>query len=212
MTVIAGDLMNKKKTNIPKERCSWVSNDPLYIHYHDLEWGVPIYDDRLLFEFLILEGMQAGLSWLTILKKRNNYRDSFNNFDASIISKYNPRKIDRLLENAGIIRNKLKIQATINNAKAFLEVKKEWRNFSDYIWHFVDGHPIQNQWKNAKQIPTRSAISDVLSKDLKKRGFKFVGSTICYAFMQAVGMVNDHTTNCFRYEEIKNLPILLSPA
>ncbi len=141
--------MNKKKTNIPKERCAWVSNDPLYIHYHDLEWGVPIYDDRLLFEFLILEGMQAGLSWLTILKKRNNYRDSFNNFDASIISKYNPRKIDRLLENAGIIRNKLKIQATINNAKAFLEVKKEWRNFSDYIWHFVDGHPIQNQWKDA---------------------------------------------------------------
>lgn len=183
-----------------KKRCYWVTDDPLYINYHDLEWGIPIYDDRLLFEFLVLEGMQAGLSWLTILKKRDNYRKSFDNFDAKKIAKYDEEKISQLLMNAGIVRNKLKIQSVITNAKSFLQVKKEFLSFSDYIWSFVDGKPIKNRWCNTKQLPSTSAISDKLSKDLKKRGFKFVGSTICYAFMQAVGMVNDHTMDCFLYK------------
>lgn len=181
-----------------KKRCSWCSNDPLYIAYHDTEWGVPIYDDQLLFEFLILEGMQAGLSWHMILQKREAFRIAFDNFDAKKIAKYDQRKINLLLTNPGIIRNKLKINATVKNAESFLKVQKEWGNFSSYIWHFVDGHPIINHWKNVKQVPSKTDISDAMSKDLKKRGFKFVGSTICYAFMQAVGMVNDHTTDCFR--------------
>lgn len=193
------------QSNDTKKRCKWVTADPLYIHYHDAEWGVPIRDDRLLFEFLILEGMQAGLSWITILKKRENYRASFDNFDAERISRYDQRKIGLLLGNAGIIRNKLKIESTVKNAHAFLEVKKEWGSFSNYIWHFVGGKPIQNQWKRSKQVPAKTEISDVMSKDLKKRGFKFVGSTICYAFMQAVGMVNDHTENCFRYSNGKKI-------
>jgi DNA-3-methyladenine glycosylase I len=180
-------------------RCSWCNSDPLYITYHDTEWGVPIYDDRLLFEFLILEGMQAGLSWLTILKKRDAYRIAFANFEANKIAKYDHHKIEQLLTNTGIIRNKLKIHSAISNAKAFLEIKKEWGNFSDYIWHFVNGNPIKNQWQNKNEVPVKTAISDLMSKDLKKRGFKFVGSTICYAFMQAVGMVDDHTADCFRY-------------
>jgi DNA-3-methyladenine glycosylase I len=184
-----------------KSRCAWVNENPLYIDYHDCEWGVPIYDERLLFEFLILEGMQAGLNWLTILKKRDNYRACFDNFDAEIIAKYDQNKFEALMANAGIIRNKLKIQATIDNANAFLRTKKEWGSFSDYIWHFVNGKPIKNHWKNAKTVPTTSTISDRLSADLKKRGFKFTGSTICYAFMQAVGMVNDHTMNCFCYHD-----------
>lgn len=183
-----------------KTRCAWANTDPLYMDYHDREWGVPIYDDRLLFEFLILEGAQAGLSWLTILKKRENYRACFDNFNPEIIAKYDQKKFEELMANSGIVRNKLKIQATITNAKAFSEVKKEWGSFSKYIWHFVEGKPIQNHWKNLKLVPNTSIISDTLSKDLKKRGFKFVGSTICYAFMQAVGMVNDHTTDCFRYQ------------
>jgi len=190
-----------KRENNQKPRCSWVSDDSIYIHYHDFEWGIPIYNDRLLFEFLVLEGMQAGLSWLTVLKKRDNYRQSFDNFEADIVSKYNQRKINALMKDAGIIRNELKIRSVISNAKAFLEVEKEWDKFSNYMWHFVNGRPIQNHWKSAKQVPATSSISDDMSKDLKKRGFKFVGSTICYAFMQAVGMVNDHTTNCFRYKE-----------
>ncbi len=185
-----------------KQRCLWVSDDPLYINYHDHEWGVPIHDDRLLFEFLVLEGMQAGLSWITILRKRDNYRKAFNNFNAKIITTYDQNKIKQLLNDAGIIRNKLKVQSIINNAEAFLEVKREWKKFSNYIWHFVDNHPIQNHWKQSKQVPSTTLVSDALSKDLKKRGFKFIGSTICYAFMQATGMVNDHTTDCFRYKEL----------
>lgn len=194
--------MKKLKTNeshaIHKVRCGWVNHDPLYIHYHDYEWGVPVYDDRLLFEFLILEGMQAGLSWLTILKKRENYRLVFDNFVAEIIAQYDDKKFKELLEDKGIIRNRLKIKAVISNAAAYLKVKKEWGSFSDYIWSFVDGKPIKNHWDNAESVPATSVISDRLSQDLKKRGFKFVGSTICYAFMQAIGMVNDHTVKCYR--------------
>lgn len=184
-----------------KTRCGWVNDNPLYIEYHDKEWGVPVYDDRLLFEFLILEGMQAGLSWLTILKKRESYRAAFDNFNAEKIAAYPHQKIDELMTNEGIIRNRLKIQSIFNNANAFLKVKEEWGDFSKYIWHFVDGEPIQNHWKHLESVPATSPISDELSKDLKKRGFKFVGSTICYAFMQAVGMVNDHTVDCFCYRK-----------
>ena len=194
--------MVTKLSNDKKTRCAWVSDDPLYIHYHDHEWGVPIHDERLLFEFLILEGAQAGLSWLTVLKKRENYRASFDNFDAEKIARYKQPKINKLLENSGIIRNKLKIQATITNAKAFLQIKKEQKSFADYIWSFVNGEPIQNHLQKRKQVPSSSIISDTMSKDLKKRGFKFIGSTICYAFMQAVGMVNDHTTDCFCYQKL----------
>lgn len=188
----------------PLKRCAWVrADDPLYIKYHDKEWGVPIFDnDRLLFEFLILEGMQAGLSWITILKKRASYRKCFDNFNARKIAQYDKRKIQALMKNEGIIRNRLKIESVISNAKAYLEVKREFSSFSDYIWSFVEGKPIQNHWRELKSVPSRTDISDKLSKDLKKRGFKFVGSTICYAFMQAVGLVNDHTTDCFRYREI----------
>ncbi len=182
-----------------KSRCAWVNDDPLYINYHDHEWGVPIHDDRLLFEFLILEGAQAGLSWITVLKKRDNYRKCFDHFDPKKIAQYNDKKIAELLNNPGIIRNRLKINAAVTNAKAYLQVKQEWGSFSDYIWHFVDGKPIKNHWKSIKQLPSKSAISDAMSKDLKKRGFKFVGSTICYAYMQAVGMVNDHIVDCFCY-------------
>jgi len=189
------------------KRCSWVSDDPLSISYHDLEWGVPIYDDRLLFEFLILEGMQAGLSWSTILKKRDNYRKSFDNFNAKKIVKYDQQKINQLLMNPGIVRNKLKIASVITNAKSFLQVKQEFSSFSEYIWGFVNGSPIQNRWRNITQLPSTSIISDQLSKDLKKRGFKFVGSTICYAFMQAVGMVNDHTVDCFLYKKASHRSI-----
>lgn len=188
-----------------KNRCVWVNNDPLYIEYHDKEWGVPVYDERLLFEFLVLEGMQAGLSWLTVLKKRENYRNCFDQFNAEKIIRYSDLKIGKLMENEGIIRNKLKIQSVVTNAKAFLMVNQEWGSFSDYIWHFVDGEPIQNHWEKAGLVPSKTHLSDKLSKDLKNRGFKFVGSTICYAFMQAIGMVNDHTTNCFRHKEICKL-------
>lgn len=183
------------------KRCAWVNNDPIYIHYHDKEWGVPVFDDRLLFEFLILEGAQAGLSWITILKRRDAYRECFDYFDPEKIARYDAKKYQSLLENKGIIRNRLKIQAAINNAQSFLAIKEEFSCFSDYIWQFVDGKPIQNHWKTHKQVPAKTAISDKMSKDLKKRGFKFVGSTICYAYMQAVGMVNDHITECFRYKE-----------
>jgi DNA-3-methyladenine glycosylase I len=182
----------------PKSRCAWVSADPIYMDYHDNEWGVPLFDDQKLFEFLILEGAQAGLSWITVLKKRENYRACFDNFSAEKIARYSPAKIEKLLTNPGIIRNRLKVESTVTNAKAYLKVLEEWGSFSDYIWHFVDGKPIQNHWKG-KQIPTKTVISDAMSKDLKKRGFKFIGTTICYAFMQAVGMVNDHTVECFCY-------------
>ncbi len=185
-------------------RCGWSTSNQLYIDYHDKEWGVPVHDDRLLFEFLILEGAQAGLSWSTILKKRENYRKAFDNFDAEKISRYSKSKIEKLLLNEGIIRNRLKIEAAVNNAKAFIKIKKEFGSFDKYIWGFVNGKPITNSWTSLKEIPAKTAESDNMSKDLVKRGFKFVGSTICYAFMQAVGMVNDHIVVCFRYNEIVN--------
>lgn len=182
-------------------RCPWPT-DELYIHYHDEEWGVPVHDDRLLFEFLILEGAQAGLSWHTVLKKRGNYRAAFDNFDAEKIARYGEKKIAELLNNAGIIRNKLKIHATIQNAKAVLKIRDEFGSLDKYLWRFVDGKPIINHRKSGKEVPARTEISDAMSKDLLKRGFKFVGSTICYANMQAVGMVNDHLVTCFRHQEL----------
>ena len=183
-----------------KTRCTWVNEDPVYLNYHDCEWGVPLYDDRLLFEMLILEGMQAGLNWLTILKKRENYRACFDNFEAKIIAGYDQKKFEELMQNPEIIRNKLKIKSVITNADAFLRIQQEWTTFSNYIWHFVEGKPIKNYWSEARLVPVTSIISDRLANDLKKYGFKFVGSTICYAFMQAVGMVNDHTMDCFRFD------------
>src|SRR6266516_5114055 len=182
-------------------RCPWARNE-LSIRYHDEEWGVPLHDDRTLFEFLILEGAQAGLSWNTILQKREHYRKVFDNFDAKKVARYNVRKVKRLLADPGIVRNRLKIAAAIQNAKAFLVVQEEFGSFDAYIWRFVGGKPMQNRWKASSQIPARTPESDDMSKGLIRRGFKFVGSTICYAFMQAVGMVNDHMIDCFRYSEI----------
>ena len=183
-------------------RCNWGTEDPLYLDYHDQEWGVPLHDDLRLFEFLILEGAQAGLSWITILKKRENYRRALDGFDPQVIARYNSSKIQQLLQNPGIVRNKLKLESTVSNAKAFLGVQSKFHTFDPYIWQFVQGDPIQNQWESVSQVPATSHESDAMSKDLKQRGFKFVGSTICYAFMQAVGMVNDHTVDCFRHNEI----------
>lgn len=185
-----------------KKRCFWVSDDPLYIEYHDNEWGVPVYDDDKLFEFLILETFQAGLSWITVLKKRENFRKAFNNFDYKKIAKYSEDKYEELLQDAGIIRNKLKIKATITNAQAFMKVQEEFGTFSKYIWAFTNGQPIVNKFEKREEVPATTALSDAISKDLKKRGFKFVGSTVIYAHMQATGMVNDHTTDCFRYHEV----------
>ncbi len=184
-------------------RCAWSTNDPLYIKYHDKEWGKPLHNDRKLFEFLVLEGAQAGLNWLMVLKKRENYRKAFDNFEPEIIAGYNKRKINSLLKNEGIIRNKIKINSAIQNANAFLKVKDEFGSFNKYIWQFTDGKTIRNSWDNIKKIPATSPVSDLMSKDLKKRGFNFVGSTICYAFMQATGIVNDHTKDCFRYKELR---------
>lgn len=181
-------------------RCGWASQDPIYIEYHDKEWGVPVYDDRLLFEFLNLEGAQAGLSWITILKKRDNYRKAFDHFRPEIIVTYNDKKIEELLQNEGIVRNRLKTNAVITNAKAYLKVVEEFGSFRDYIWSFVGGKPIQNHFQRLEDVPASTPISDAMSKDLKKRGFKFVGSTICYAFMQATGMVNDHIVTCICYQ------------
>ena len=180
------------------KRCAWATTE-LGIPYHDREWGVPVHDDRLLFEFLILEGAQAGLSWETILRKRENYRKAFDNFDPAKVARYDAKKVARLLGNEGIVRNRLKIAATIGNAKAFLEAQREFGSFDEYIWQFVGGAPIVNRRKSIKELPARTAESDAMSKDLVRRGFKFVGSTICYAMMQAVGMVNDHEVSCFRY-------------
>lgn len=185
------------------QRCAWVpTNDTLYLEYHDQEWGVPVHDDRVWFEFLILEGFQAGLSWRTILNKRENFRQAFDRFNPRKIASYNDEKIGELLSNAGIIRNQSKIRASILNARAFLAIQDEFGSFDVYIWRFVDGQPKVNTWKSIADIPARSPESDTLSKDLIQRGFKFVGSTICYAHMQATGMVNDHTTECFRYKEL----------
>lgn len=186
------------------KRCAWPKSE-LDIAYHDCEWGVPVRDDRLLFEFLILEGAQAGLSWSTILNKRENYRRAYDGFDAAKIAQYDAKKIKKLLADPGIVRNRLKVAASIQNAKSFLDVQKEFGSFDAYIWQFVGGRPIQNRRRSLKEIPARTPESDAMSKDLLKRGFKFVGSTICYAFMQAVGMVNDHTVDCFRHAEVKRL-------
>jgi len=184
-----------------KHRCEWCSEDPLYIQYHDQEWGVPSFDDRHLFEMLILEGAQAGLSWITVLKKRDNYRKAFDKFDAQKMARYSQAKVEKLLQNPGIIRNRLKVNAAVVNAQVYLDVLDEYKSFSDYIWRLVDGKPIINHWSSLKQLPVTTTQSDAMSKDLKKRGFKFIGSTICYAYMQAVGMVNDHTRQCFRYPD-----------
>ena len=185
-----------------KKRCDWSTKDQLYIDYHDNEWGVPVYDDDKLFEFLILETFQAGLSWITVLRKRENFRMAFDNFDYNKIVNYNENKFDELINNAGIIRNKLKIRATISNAQAFINIQEEFGSFSKYIWGFVNYEPIKNKWKSMNDVPATTEISDKLSKDLKKRGFKFVGSTVIYAHMQATGMVNDHVTSCFRSQEL----------
>ena len=189
-----------------KARCPWCLGDPLYVDYHDKEWGVPLHDDRRLFEMLILEGAQAGLSWLTILKKRAAYREAFDGFDPERMARYGKEKVARLLQNPGIVRNRLKIESASRNARAFLKVTSEFGSFSDYLWRFVDNRTVQNQWRTLSDIPPRTSHSDAMSKDLKQRGFNFVGSTICYAFMQSVGMVNDHLVECFRYREIKNKP------
>jgi DNA-3-methyladenine glycosylase I len=187
------------------KRCAWCGDDPLYVAYHDEEWGVPVHDDRRLFEFLILEGAQAGLSWLTILKKREHYRKAFDGFDCQRVARYGEADVKRLLSDAGIVRNRLKIESAIRNAKGVLQIQEEFGSLDAYIWRYVDGVPLQNVWKSMAELPAKSALSDQMSKDLKKRGFNFVGSTICYAYMQAVGMVNDHTTDCFRHREVKRL-------
>ncbi|MCH8255873.1 MAG: DNA-3-methyladenine glycosylase I [Gemmatimonadetes bacterium] len=186
-----------------KTSCEWPADDDLMIAYHDEEWGVPLHDDRKLFEFLVLDAFQAGLSWRTILHKRENFRLAFDAFDAQLIARYKKRKIGQLLENAGIVRNRMKIEATVGNAKAFLGVQSECGSFDSYIWQFVGGQPKQNRWRSLKRLPVSTPDSDRMSKDLKERGFKFVGTTICYAFMQAAGMVNDHLVKCFRYEEVQ---------
>jgi DNA-3-methyladenine glycosylase I len=188
---------NKKAPTSALRRCAWAQGD-LYIAYHDHEWGVPVHDDRRLFEFLVLEGAQAGLSWITILKKRENYRQAFDHFDARKVARYDSRKIRQLLANPGIVRNRLKIESAVQNARAFLLIQREFGSFDRYVWQFVGGKPRLNRRKSMKEIPARTSESDALSRDLRKRGFNFVGSTICYAFMQAVGMVNDDTTDCFR--------------
>jgi DNA-3-methyladenine glycosylase I len=191
--------MNKQNT------CSWPGNNPLMIAYHDKEWGIPLHDDMKIFEFLVLDAFQAGLSWSIVLKKREGFRKAFDYFDYKKIARYNEDKIHQLLKDEGIIRNQLKIRATVNNAQRFLEVRKEFGTFDKYIWQFTGNKPIVNKWNQLNQLPAKSTESDAMSKDLQKRGFKFVGSTICYAFMQAAGMVNDHLMNCYRYKELKKL-------
>ena len=188
-----------------KHRCGWCLGDNLYEAYHDEEWGVPVHDEQKLFEFLILETFQAGLSWITILRKRENFREAFDNFDYKKVAKYSEDKIQQLLQNSGIIRNKLKVRSAVSNARHFMEIQDEFGSFDHYIWSFVNHKPIQNKVENYKEAPATTEISDKLSKDLKKRGFKFVGSTVVYAYMQATGMVNDHETSCFRYKEVKQL-------
>jgi DNA-3-methyladenine glycosylase I len=186
-----------------KARCAWAKGEDILIDYHDREWGVPVHEDRLLFEFLVLEGVQAGLSWMTVLKKRDNYRTAYQNFHPKEVARFDEKKAETLLQDKGLIRNGLKIRASINNAKAFLDVQKEFGSFDRYIWQFVEGKPIRNRWKSIHEIPAKTEASETMSRDLKKRGFTFVGPTICYAFMQAVGMVNDHTIDCFRYKELE---------
>lgn len=186
-----------------KKRCEWCGTEPIYVDYHDKEWGVPVHDDRMHFEMIILDGAQAGLSWITILKRRDSYREAFNNFDVLKVSRYSEKKIEKLLLNPGIIRNRLKVKSTVQNAKSFLKIQKEFGSFDEYIWQFVNHKTIDNKFKKMSDVPAKTAESDAMSKDLKKRGFSFVGSTICYAYMQAAGMVNDHTKDCFRYKEVR---------
>ncbi len=193
---------NGKGLTIAPVRCQWCGEDPLYIAYHDQEWGVPEYRDHRLFEFLILEGAQAGLSWITILRKRESYRSAFDDFSWEKIASYDERKMAELLDNPGIVRNRLKIRAVVDNAKAFAQVIDHHGSFAEYIWKFVDGAPLNNQWNNIGEVPAQTKESEKMSKELKKLGFRFVGPTICYAYMQAVGMVNDHTTDCFRHQQI----------
>lgn len=192
-------MQDIKAQPMSKNRCQWVNDELIYQQYHDTEWGVPLRDDDKLFEFLILEGFQAGLSWITVLKKRENFRKAFDDFDARKIAQYSPEKIEELLQDTGIIRNRLKVEGTVINAQLFLKTQAEFGSFEKYIWQFTEGKTIQNHWKNIKEVPASTPISDKMSKDLKKRGFKFIGTTICYAFMQATGMVNDHTEECFLY-------------
>ncbi len=192
-----------KQSSNDVSRCPWAVGEN-YARYHDTEWGVPVHDERLLFEFLILEGAQAGLSWITILNKRENYREAFDNFDAAVVAAYNKRKVESLLKNPGIVRNRLKVESSVTNARAFLAVQKEFGSFDAYIWSFVDGKPLQNARKSMKNVPAQTAESDAMSKDLKRRGFRFVGTTICYAFMQATGMVNDHLVSCFRHMQVRS--------
>lgn len=184
-------------------RCPWCLGSDAYMAYHDLEWGAPVHDDRVLFEFLILEGAQAGLSWSAILNKRDNYREAFDRFDAGKVSRFDATRVEALLQNPGIVRNRLKVQSAVTNATAFLETQREFGSFDPYVWQFVAGKPIQNRWKSMAEVPAKTAESDAMSDDLKKRGFNFVGSTICYAFMQATGMVNDHLVACFRHREVR---------
>ena len=190
-------------TALSKKRCTWSDSSEIYQAYHDEEWGVPLHDERALFEFLTLEGAQAGLSWITILKKRESYREAFDNFEVERVARYDERKIESLLQNSGIVRNRLKVHSTVLNAQKFLAVQEEFGSFDQFIWRFVDGRPVQNHRASISNVPASTAVSDAMSKELKRRGFKFVGSTICYAFMQATGMVNDHTTDCFRYKQLK---------
>jgi len=194
-----------KKNSSALQRCEWCVSHPLYISYHDEEWGVPEHDDQKLFEKIILDGAQAGLSWLTILKKRDGYRRAFDGFDAEKIARYSDKKIAKLLEDPGIVRNRLKVHASVANARAYLELREELGSFDQFLWGFVNGRTIQNRWKSLKELPTRTPESDAMSKALKQRGFKFVGTTICYAFMQAIGIVNDHLVTCFRHREVAKL-------
>jgi DNA-3-methyladenine glycosylase I len=195
-----------------KTRCGWAGSDPIYVEYHDTEWGVPVQDDHRLFEFLILEGAQAGLSWITILKRREGYRKAFEGFDPERVARFSPKKVEQLLQNPGIIRNRLKVQSAVTNARAFLKVQDEFGSFSQYQWGFVNNQPVKNRRRSMQDIPPRTDISDIWSRDLKKRGFSFVGSTIIYAHMQAVGMVNDHIVSCFRHREVQKLnPNLQNP-
>ena len=187
------------------KHCDWCGTEEIYVDYHDKDWGVPVHDDRLHFEMIILDGAQAGLSWITILKRRESYRKAFDNFDVLKVSRYSSKKIEKLLTNTGIIRNRLKVNSAVQNARSFLKIQKEFGSFDKYIWQFVNHKTIQNKWKKMSKLPAKTAQSDAMSKDLKKRGFSFVGSTICYAYMQAAGLVNDHTLGCFRYKEVKKM-------
>jgi DNA-3-methyladenine glycosylase I len=199
------DAESRVKRAAGPRRCSWCGEDPLYVAYHDEEWGVPVHDDRLLFEFLVLEGAQAGLSWLTILRKREAYREAFSRLDPRAVSRYDGRAVRRLLRNPGIVRNRLKIESAIANARAFLDVQDEFGSFDAYVWRFVEGRPKRNAWRSERQIPAVTPEAEALSRDLRARGFRFVGPTICYAHMQATGMVNDHVVGCFRHADVNRL-------